>query len=208
VTPVIRIDDEVMAKLKERAIAFNLVFEPPNSTLRIILGLDLQAGFHPEAVIPLVQAKPQKSDKGREYVVEGTGGSNMRGYVRTAKERYANKQTDKDGFVTEVWNGIKDSAESSGKGQHIVERATEAFMTLCEENGRSPVSHRAILEKAGLQPNQTSSLLWPWLDRNAGVIRKEKDDGGKRRYSVPDDDFYAALRKVVLRLTGSQEAKE
>jgi len=38
--PVIRIDDEVMDELKKRAITLNLVFEPPNVTLRRILGLD------------------------------------------------------------------------------------------------------------------------------------------------------------------------
>jgi hypothetical protein len=38
--PVIRIDDEVMDELKKRAIALGLVFEPPNVTLRGILGLD------------------------------------------------------------------------------------------------------------------------------------------------------------------------
>jgi hypothetical protein len=39
-TPVIRIDDEVMDELKKRAIGLGLVFEPPNATLRRILGLD------------------------------------------------------------------------------------------------------------------------------------------------------------------------
>ncbi len=39
-TPVIRIDDQVMNELKKRAIGLGLVFEPPNATLRIILGLD------------------------------------------------------------------------------------------------------------------------------------------------------------------------
>jgi len=38
--PVIRIDDEVMDELKKRAITLSLVFEPPNVTLRRILGLD------------------------------------------------------------------------------------------------------------------------------------------------------------------------
>ena len=37
--PVIRIDDEVMSELKKRAIDFGLVFEPPNATLRRVLGL-------------------------------------------------------------------------------------------------------------------------------------------------------------------------
>jgi hypothetical protein len=39
-TPVIRIDSEVMNKLKTKAKEFDLVFEPPNSTLRVLLGLD------------------------------------------------------------------------------------------------------------------------------------------------------------------------
>lgn len=42
-TPVIRIDDEVMDSLKKRAIDLGLVFEPPNATLRRILGLDADA---------------------------------------------------------------------------------------------------------------------------------------------------------------------
>jgi Dam-replacing HTH domain len=39
-TPVIRIDEEVMDELKKRAIVFGLVFDPPNTTLRRILELD------------------------------------------------------------------------------------------------------------------------------------------------------------------------
>jgi len=38
--PVIRIDYEVMNELKKRAKELDLVFEPPNITLRVILGLD------------------------------------------------------------------------------------------------------------------------------------------------------------------------
>jgi hypothetical protein len=40
-TPVIRIDDEVMDELKKQAVALGLVFEPPNATLRRVLGLDV-----------------------------------------------------------------------------------------------------------------------------------------------------------------------
>ena len=40
-TPVIRIDDEVMDELKKRAVGLGLVFEPPNATLRRVLGLDV-----------------------------------------------------------------------------------------------------------------------------------------------------------------------
>ncbi|MBI4303303.1 MAG: hypothetical protein HY665_03060 [Chloroflexi bacterium] len=39
-TPVIRVDDQVMDELKKRAIGLGLVFEPPNATLRRVLGLD------------------------------------------------------------------------------------------------------------------------------------------------------------------------
>jgi hypothetical protein len=40
--PVIRIDDEVMNELKKKAVNLGLVFEPPNTTLRRILGLDME----------------------------------------------------------------------------------------------------------------------------------------------------------------------
>jgi hypothetical protein len=125
----------------------------------------------------------------------------MREYVKKAKERYINGQIDKEGFIAEIWNGIKESAEKSEKQQHIVERATKAFLELYEESNRVSVNGTIILEKAGIKRNQTSNHgLWPWLkrDNNADVIKQEKDNSGKRCYSVPNNDFYAALRKVVL----------
>lgn len=51
-TPVIRIDEDVMGELKKRAIDLGLVFEPPNATLRILLGLDSQTFLQPQAVVP------------------------------------------------------------------------------------------------------------------------------------------------------------
>jgi hypothetical protein len=39
-TPTIRIDEEVMTALKKRAKELDLVFEPPNTTLRVVLGID------------------------------------------------------------------------------------------------------------------------------------------------------------------------
>jgi len=39
-TPVIRIDDEVMSKLKEHAKILDLVFGTPNEVIRVVLGLD------------------------------------------------------------------------------------------------------------------------------------------------------------------------
>jgi len=38
--PVVRIDDEVMSELQKKAAELGSAFQPPNSTLRMILGLD------------------------------------------------------------------------------------------------------------------------------------------------------------------------
>jgi hypothetical protein len=50
-TPVIRIDDEVMNELKRRAVDLGLVFEPPNATLRRVLGLDARAELQAPATL-------------------------------------------------------------------------------------------------------------------------------------------------------------
>ena len=42
-TPVIRVDDEVMEKLMEKAIDFHLVFPTPNEVIRKILSLDIES---------------------------------------------------------------------------------------------------------------------------------------------------------------------
>jgi hypothetical protein len=129
-------------------------------------------------------------------------------YVRKAKERYTTKQINTEGFIAEIWEGIKDSAKRSNKQQHIVEKATKAFLQLFEENKHLPINGKDILQKAGIKPNQTSNHgLWPWLKKNdnADVIKQEKDESGKRCYSVPNNDFYTALRKVVLGLRVTKE---
>ena len=41
-TPIIRIDDEVMDELKTKAVHLGLIFGSPNEVLRAILGLDKQ----------------------------------------------------------------------------------------------------------------------------------------------------------------------
>lgn len=125
----------------------------------------------------------------------------MTDYAKDARERYDNKQTTTVTFIEEVWEGIKYNAAKSKKHQHIVERATKAFLDICQNNNRSPVIGKAIFRASGIKPNQTSNHgLWPWLKGHADVIKQEKEDStGKRFYSVPNDGFYAALRKVVLK---------
>ena len=54
-TPVIRIDDQVMDELKKGAMDFGLVFDPPNTTLRRVLDLDA----------PLMDVKEMKAKANR-----------------------------------------------------------------------------------------------------------------------------------------------
>ncbi len=65
-TPVIRIDDQVMDELKKRAVALGLVFEPPNATLRMVLGLDSK-GFVEEVVGNAIELELNASS--RKYVL-------------------------------------------------------------------------------------------------------------------------------------------
>jgi len=58
-TPVIRIDDEVMSELKKRAIDLGLVFEPPNATLRRVLGLDSKVLVEEVAGNAIVSLQPR-----------------------------------------------------------------------------------------------------------------------------------------------------
>jgi len=58
-TPVIRIDDEVMSELKKRAIDLSLVFEPPNAILRRVLGLDSKVLIEEVAGNAIVPLQPR-----------------------------------------------------------------------------------------------------------------------------------------------------
>jgi hypothetical protein len=50
-TPVIRIDDQVMEELKKKAVNLGLVFGTPNEVLRSMLGLDMNAKVSPDVVV-------------------------------------------------------------------------------------------------------------------------------------------------------------
>jgi hypothetical protein len=51
-SPVIRIDEEVMEELKKRAVVLGKVFETPNTVLRVILSIDENRDVSEEATIP------------------------------------------------------------------------------------------------------------------------------------------------------------
>ena len=69
-TPVIRIDDQVMDELKKRAVDLGLVFEPPNTTLRKVLGLDWGEAHVDKAVDNAVEFEFRENDRryGRFYL--------------------------------------------------------------------------------------------------------------------------------------------
>ena len=60
--PVIRIDDEVMDELKKRAVNLGLVFEPPNTTLRRVLGLDVDMKAIADKIVQDTLTKFGKKD--------------------------------------------------------------------------------------------------------------------------------------------------
>lgn len=194
--PVIRVDDEVFEKLRERAMQdSDLVWQPQNATLRKILGLPPTRGSHFHTALPDISTQPGLH--GSEWCAgRPLGGKRPRRFVEAAKERYEAGRVDAEGFIGEIWMGIKQSVQKRGKNEHIVERATRALLKLSQEAGRRPVLGRDILRTADIAPNQTSSYgLWVWL--GAGVVQEVRDERGRRAYTIPDDAQYAALIKVV-----------
>lgn len=118
-------------------------------------------------------------------------------YVDEAKKLYSHEKIDVEGFVSLVWEGIKKSANN----EHVVEKATTAFLELWVNSNGSPVSGSSIIKTAGFVSyhNPNSHGLWPWLKKNgnAGVINQGENVGGKTVYSI-NDTFYPALLKVVI----------
>lgn len=57
--PTIRIDDDVMGALQERAVKEGLVFGSPNQVLRIVLGLDSNTSEEGGERMPTTQAQPR-----------------------------------------------------------------------------------------------------------------------------------------------------
>lgn len=62
-TPVIRIDDEVMNKLMEKAIGFGLVFGTPNEVLRTLLGLHKQDVVISDKYVDIEMKNPSKKQE-------------------------------------------------------------------------------------------------------------------------------------------------
>ncbi len=72
--PTIRIDDDVMGALQERAVKEGLVFGSPNQVLRIVLGLDSNTGEIevPRQIPPSInQAQPRNRPQPRRRRMTG-----------------------------------------------------------------------------------------------------------------------------------------
>jgi len=112
-TPVIRIDDEVMEELKKKAIQLDLVFASPNTTLRQVFGLDTNLF----------------SDKGNSNIVEndtnitsgegytGKEGAGMATLVINAPEYQAGKKSFSAVLVSLIGQGYILSDRDKGKLQ-------------------------------------------------------------------------------------------
>jgi hypothetical protein len=119
---------------------------------------------------------------------------------KDAKRRYDEGGWNTDGFIQYVWNRIKDTAKSRenipDQDHHIAERATKAFLNLYKVKAK-PIYRIEILEEikrvdGGFETYEGVGL-WPWTENHSDVIKKEKGF-----YSIPNDDFYRALLKVIL----------
>ena len=74
-------------------------------------------------------------------------------YVSEAKDLYYGKKINAEEFIGHVWYGIKQSANH----EHVVERATKAFLELWVQGNRSPVSGKDIIAKAEFKKYRNSN---------------------------------------------------
>jgi hypothetical protein len=121
-------------------------------------------------------------------------------YVNNARGQYKNGILDTEGYISAIWQGIRDNAETV----QVVETATKVFLELYKNNKFLPVRGVDVIRKAAFDQygNPNSHGLWPWLEKgdNADVIKQAKDKSNKCVYSVPNTQFRSALYFVVLGL--------
>jgi len=117
-------------------------------------------------------------------------------YVKRAKELYKNHKINDIEYVGLVWAGIKYNAET----EHVVEKATIAFLELYEQNNIMPIKGASIISRAGFSNynNHNSHGLWPWLQKNGNAdIIKQIKESDETLYSV-NDSFFDILQKICL----------
>jgi len=116
-------------------------------------------------------------------------------YAKDLRAKYDSNQVSKKDFVEEVLRRAEEYAERSTKGEHIVKRATTAWI----ESGAKGcwVRGSVIFSKAGFAyyQNTTNHGLWPWNEENANVMDR-RGSGNKQEYKVKDE-FYDTLKKVI-----------
>ena len=118
---------------------------------------------------------------------------------KDAKKHYDEGGWPTDDFIKYIWDRIKRTAGYReyilDEDHHIAEKATKAFLNLYKVKAK-PIYRTEILKEIkrvdGGFKTYKGVGLWPWTEHFTDVIKKEKGF-----YSIPNDDFYRALLKVV-----------
>ncbi len=114
----------------------------------------------------------------------------MPNYARDLRKQYDSKKISKEKFIREVLH----HAEANAKEEHIVKRATTAWIELGTKGFW--VKGRDIFSKACFRDykNTANHGLWPWNEENANIMER-KGSGKDQEYKVKEE-FYDALKKV------------
>jgi hypothetical protein len=120
-TPVIRIDDDVMAELKKRAIIYDLVFESPNATLRKILNLDTEnKGFF-------------KKEDGIQNDRRNTAIAPITGWPKDLMECI--KRLNKEEFTLEELNRFESELEKKYPNNKHIQDAIRGTLQILRDKG-------------------------------------------------------------------------
>jgi hypothetical protein len=112
----------------------------------------------------------------------------MREYIRRCKEAYC-----AGGSELEYVQRVLSESEDPGR-QDLVRRGTRVLIDLSKSQGRDkfiPIHSVRLL--SGIRKGQSKTAgLWPWLERHADVIEREKGQGAYRIKR----EFYDAMEEV------------
>src|ERR687892_1891301 len=113
----------------------------------------------------------------------------MREYIKRCKEAYCAGSSELE-YVQRVLSESEDLAR-----QDLVRRGSKALIDLSKAEGRDefiPIHRVRLL--SGIRKGQSKTAgLWPWLERHADVIEREKGQGAYRIKR----EYYDAMEEVL-----------
>ncbi len=112
----------------------------------------------------------------------------MREYIRRCREAYYAGGSELE-YIQCVLLESEDPAR-----QDLVRRGTKALLNLSYKQGRDKfIPIHSIRLHSGIRKGQSATAgLWPWLERHADVIEREKSQGSYRIKS----EFFEAMEQV------------